>query len=81
MKVITATMAKNIANDFLNNACGNLFKNTMDDILLKAEQGKHSTYMLVPSTWDCITKNNAAMFFSGLGYEVVIHPNAITISW
>ena len=81
MKIITATMAKNIANDFINNACGAHIKTTMDGILLTAERGHHCYLMLIPSSWDNVTKNNVAMFFSGLGYDVEVHPTAINIKW
>ena len=37
MKIITATMASNIANDFLNNDCAPAIKDTMDRILTQAE--------------------------------------------
>ena len=81
MKVITATMAKNISNDFMNNECGPYIKKTMDEILLKAEQGGHFVQMLIPATWDNITKHNVAMFFTGLGYDITVHPTAIGIVW
>ena len=81
MKIITATMAKNIANDFLNNACGIHIKNAMNKILLEAEKGHSETLMIVPSNWDKNTKDNVAMFFSGLGYEVAVFPTAILIRW
>jgi hypothetical protein len=81
MKIITATMAKNIANDFMNNACGPRIKDTMDKILLAAERGHHETMMLIPTDWDSTTRSNVAMFFGGLDYKVEIHPTAITIKW
>lgn len=81
MKIITATMAKNIANDFINNVCGSRIKATMDGILLEAERGHHFYQMLVPSAWDNITTDNVAMFFSGLGYTVEVHPTAINLKW
>ena len=81
MKIITATMARNISNDFLNNECGPIIKATMDEILLKAQRGGHSVSMLVPANWETVTKNNVAMFFKGLDYEVTIYPNTIGITW
>lgn len=81
MKIITATMAKNIANDFLNNSCGLTIEDTMNEILLLAQQGKHSVLMCIPANWDCITRENVAMFFCGLGYDVTIHPTALRIKW
>lgn len=81
MKVITAAMAKNIANDFLNNSCGPHIKDTMNKILLEAERGHHEIQMLIPTDWDRITRDSVAMFFSGLGYNVEPHPTAMTIKW
>lgn len=81
MKVITATMAKNISNDFANHANGHFIKRVMDEILLKAEQGKHEVAVMLPKDWDSATINNVAMFFCGLGYNVITDAIKIVISW
>ena len=81
MKVITATMAKNIANDFMNNKCGPVIKNTMDSILYSAEKGHHEIFIPTPTEWDEETICNVAMFFSGLGYSVEVYPTAYKIKW
>ena len=81
MKIITATMAKNIANDFLNNACGPVIKNTMNEILHRAQRGQHDVLMLIPTSWDNSTRTSVAVFFDGLGYDVTIHPTAFKICW
>ena len=81
MKVITAVMAKNIANDFMNNECGSTIKEAMDKILYEAERGNHETYLLIPSKWSKETICGVALFFGGLGYSVETHPNAYLIKW
>ena len=81
MKIITATMAKNIANDFMNNACGPTIKKAMDEILYEAQKGHHEIHLLIPTNWDKETICNVAVFFGGLGYNVEIHPSAYTIKW
>lgn len=81
MRIITATMAKNISNDFLNNACGPRIKDTMNQILYQAERGHHSEQMLIPTDWCKHTRESVAMFFMGLGYDVEVHPTAMTIKW
>ena len=81
MKIITATMAKNIANDFMNNKCGSIIKEAMNKILYEAERGNHEILLLIPSGWDKETICSVAVFFSGLGYSVETHPNAYRIKW
>lgn len=81
MKIITATMAKNISNNFLSNMCGPTIKDTMDKILLAAERGHHEIQMFIPTDWDNATRQSVGMFFSGLGYTVEPHPSAYTIKW
>lgn len=81
MKIITATMAKNIANDFMNNKCGPAIKNAMNEILAKAERGHHEMQMLIPTDWDKETICSVGLFFSGLGYSVETFPTAYRIKW
>jgi hypothetical protein len=81
MKIITATTAKDISNNFLNNACGSVIEKTMNEILLKAEQGGHRVQMLIPTNWDCETRENVAMFFGKLGYDVTVYSTAMRITW
>lgn len=81
MNIITATMAKNIADDFMNNKCGPAIKNAMDSILYEAERGHHESLMLIPTGWDKATICSVAVFFGGLGYSVETHPTAYRIKW
>lgn len=81
MKIITATMAKNIANDFMNNKCGPVIKEAMNKILCEAEMGHHGICLLIPTGWDKETICSVAVFFSGLGYSVETHPTAYSIKW
>lgn len=82
MKMITATMAKNIANDFLNNKCGPAIQTIMDEILLKAQQGRHcSDVIIFPKDWDDATRNSVIRFFIGLGYEVDSGSVGMAIKW
>jgi hypothetical protein len=81
MKVITATMAKNIANDFMNNACGQFVKEMMDLVLLEANKGRHSCYHFYPGTWDSLTKKNIEMFFCNLGYTTENTTSTLTLKW
>ena len=81
MKVITATMAKNISNDFLNNKCGIVIKGMMDTILLKASQGEHSASIRLPEDWSMELKANVGLFFGNLGYEVDQRSCALYLKW
>ena len=81
MKVITAAMAKNIANDFMNNKCGPTVKDAMNKILYEAEMGHHEMRLLIPTGWDRETICSVAVFFSGLGYSVETYPTAYCIKW
>ena len=81
MKIITAVMAKNIANDFMNNKCGSAIKNAMNEILAQAERGHHEMQMLIPTDWDTETVLSVRLFFCGLGYSVEIFPTAYRIKW
>ena len=81
MKIITAAMAKDIANDFMNNKCGPVIKEAMDKILCEAEMGHHGICLLIPTGWDKETICSVAAFFGGLGYSVEIHPTAYSIKW
>ena len=81
MKIITATMAKNISNDFLNNKCGIVIKGIMDTILLKASQGEHSASIRFPDDWSMETKANVGLFFGNLGYEVDQRSSALYLKW
>lgn len=81
MKIITATIAKNIANDFINNKCGPIIKEAMDKILCEAEIGHHEIQLLIPTEWDRETVCGVAVFFSELGYSVETHPSAYYIKW
>lgn len=81
MKVITATMAKNIANDFMNNACGEFIRDAMDKILLEANKGNHSCHVLFPTSWNNPLKNNIEMFFCNLGYETQNNPSSLVLRW
>lgn len=81
MKIITATMAKNIANDFMNNKCGPVIRAAMNEILHKAEMGHHETYLFIPLGWDKEIICSVAVFFSGLGYSVETHSGAYHIKW
>lgn len=69
MNIITAKMARNIANDFLNNACGPTIKEAMSEILRKANQGLHEHTIYFPNDWDSKTRHSVILFFGGLGYE------------
>lgn len=81
MKIITATMASNIANDFLNNDCAPVIKNTMDRILAKAEQGEHRTGMPIHTSWSDEKTTSLVLFFLGLGYKVERHSTLLEIMW
>ena len=81
MKIITATMARNISNNFENHVCGSRIKEAMNEILLKAEQGHHMVNISFPNSWTKEMKDTIAMFFVGLDYEVRQYPNAFTIIW
>ena len=71
MKIITATMAKNIATKMKD--CPEV-ANMMDVVLCKSLQGKRSTSFRrsgqSTSTWE-----SYQVFFAGLGYEVEDYPN------
>lgn len=81
MKIITATMAKNIANDFMNNKCGSVIKEAMSKILYEAEMGHHEIFLSIPIGWDEKTVCSVAVFFGGLGYSVETHSSAYRIKW
>ena len=81
MKVITAVMAKNIANDFMHNQCGPVISKAMNEILYAAERGHHKILLPIPTGWDKETICSVAVFFSGLGYSVETHPTAYIIQW
>lgn len=81
MKIITATMASNIANDFLNNDCAPVIRDTMDRILTQAEKGEHSTGMFINQAWSDEKITNLTLFFLGLGYKVEKHPTFLKIVW
>lgn len=81
MKIITADIAKNIANDFMNNKCGPIIKEAMNKILCEAERGRHEISILFPVEWSKETICSVAVFFGGLGYSVETPPNALRIKW
>lgn len=81
MKIITATMASNIANDFLNNDCAPIIKDTMDRILAKAEQGEHCASMPINQSWSEEKTNSLVLFFLGLGYKVERYSTLLKIMW
>ena len=81
MKIITATMAKNISNDFLNNKCGNVIRGIMDAILLKANQGEHSATVYFPDDWSMELKANVGLFFVNLGYNVDQRSGGLFLKW
>ena len=81
MKIITAAMAKNITNNFMNNKCGPVIKEAMNAILYKAEMGGHGISLLVPDGWDEETIRSVAIFFGGLGYSVETYSNIYHIKW
>lgn len=81
MKIITATMAKNIANDFMNNKCGPVIKEAMNKILYGAEMGRHEITLLIPAGWDEETIRSVGIFFGGLGYSVETYSNIYHIKW
>ena len=81
MKIITATMAKNISNKFMNNKCGPTIQAAMNRILAEAEQGHREAQILIPSDWDEKTICNVGLFFSGLDYAVEIFSAAYRIKW
>lgn len=81
MKVITATMAKNIANDFMNNTCGDFIQDTMNKILLEANKGNHNCYVCFPSAWSNSLRNNIELFFCNLGYETQNNSSTLVLRW
>ena len=81
MKIITATMAKNISNNFMNNKCGPTIQAAMNNILVQAERGHHEAQVLIPTDWDKETICNVGLFFSGLGYSVETFSAAYCIKW
>jgi hypothetical protein len=81
MKLITATMANNIANDFLGNLCGSFIKDTMSKILIAAERGKHEISVYPPCSWSTNTIESCALFLMGLGYQVKVHCSSMSIIW
>lgn len=81
MKIITATMANNIANDFLNNDCAPIIKDTMDRILAYAEKGEHCTGMSINQAWSDEKITSLTLFFLGLGYKVEKHSTFLKIMW
>ena len=81
MKVITATMANNIANDFFNNECGDFIKLVMDNILRTALKGEHGFTANFPCGWTREKRHNIELFFQGLGYKVTHGDCSMSLKW
>lgn len=82
MKIITATAARNIATDFMNNANRVYVEHVMEEILSAAQKGQRSFYWLYPHTkWTTDITTSFSIFFQGLGYTVDVYPSAMIFKW
>jgi hypothetical protein len=70
MKIITATMAKNIANDFMNNVWREPLSQTMESILEASLKGQHSLCVSFTLEYGRDSASLTKTFFQGLGYTI-----------
>lgn len=81
MKIITATMAREIADDVMNNECAPFIKEVMDKILMRALVGSHFTTIRYPSDMPFAARKNIASFFCNLGYRAVDSVYELELTW
>ena len=71
MKVVSASMAKNIADDFENNALAPVINEIMNNILKAAQRAEHSCNVRIPFDKISYTAANTTItFFKSLGYKI-----------
>jgi hypothetical protein len=81
MKIITATMAREIADDVMNNECAPFIKEVMDKILMRALMGAHFTVISYPKDMPLPAKENVASCFCNLGYRAVDKIYELELTW
>lgn len=81
MRIISASVARNIANESVSNKSKVVIEQAMNSILRKAEQGEHSVTICFPKAWSMEIKMNISSFFIDLDYEVNLGIDRISLNW